>query len=105
MDEGLAGTGEPTILLAAVDWGDSALVRLRGRAIEPVADLKRTIAGKQYGGGQGEKDRKTYADELVGLLRREGPGGACGDRGRARLPEGGDRAPTPRGGPRRSRRK
>jgi len=73
LDEGLAGAGEPTILLAAVDWGDSSLVRLRGRAIEPVADLKRTIAGKQYGGGQGEKDRKTYADELIGLLRREGP--------------------------------
>lgn len=73
LDEGIAGTGEPTILLAAVDWGDSSIVRLRGRAIEPVADLKRTIAGKRYEGGQGEKDRKTYAEELVGLLRREGP--------------------------------
>jgi protein pelota len=73
LEEGLAGTGEPTILLAAVDWGDSSLVRLRGRAIEPVADLRRTIAGKRFEGGQGEKDRKTYSDELVALLRREGP--------------------------------
>ncbi len=73
LDEGMAGTGEPTILLAAVDWGDSSLVRLRGRAIEPVADLKRTISGKRYEGGQGEKDRKAYVEEIVGLLRREGP--------------------------------
>jgi protein pelota len=73
LDEGVAGTGEPTILLAAVDWGDSSLVRLRGRAIEPVADLKRTIAGKRYEGGQGEKDRTAYVEELVTLLRREGP--------------------------------
>jgi protein pelota len=73
LEEGLAGAGEPTILLAAVDWGDSSVLRLRGRAIEPVADLKRTIAGKRYEGGQGEKDRKTYADELIGLIRREGP--------------------------------
>jgi protein pelota len=73
LEEGLAGTGEPTILLAAVDWGDSSLLRLRGRAIEPVADLRRTIAGKRFEGGQGEKDRTTYADELIALLRREGP--------------------------------
>jgi protein pelota len=72
LDEGLAGAGEPTILLAAVDWGDSSLVRIRGRAIEPVADVKRTIAGKRYEGGQGEKDRHAYVEELVDLLRREG---------------------------------
>ncbi|EQD28559.1 translation factor pelota, partial [mine drainage metagenome] len=52
--------------------GDSSIVRVRGRSIEPVADLKRTIAGKRYEGGQGEKDRATYATELVDLLRREG---------------------------------
>jgi protein pelota len=74
LDEGLAGAGEPTILLAAVDWGDSSFVRIRGRAIEPLVDLKRTIAGKRYEGGKGEKDRKSYAEELVGLLRREGAG-------------------------------
>src|SRR5579863_919854 len=28
LDEGLAGRDEPTLLLAAVDWGDSALLRL-----------------------------------------------------------------------------
>jgi protein pelota len=72
LEEGLGGAGEPTILLAAVDWGDSSLLRLRGRAIEPVADVKRTIAGKRYEGGQGEKDRTAYADELLALLRREG---------------------------------
>ena len=74
LDEGLAGANEPTILLAAVDWGDSSFVRLRGRAIEPVADLRRTIAGKRYAGGQGEKDRRVYVDEILEVLRREGAG-------------------------------
>ncbi len=73
LDEGLAGSQEPTILLAAVDWGDSSIVRLRGRAVEPVADLRRTIAGKRYPGGQGEKDRSAYVTEILEVLRREGP--------------------------------
>ncbi len=72
LDEGLQGKGEPTILIAAVDWGDSSLVRVRGRAIEPIVDLRRTIAGKRFEGGQGDKDRTTYVAELVALLRREG---------------------------------
>lgn len=72
LDEGIAGKGDPTIVLAAVDWGDSSIVRLRGRALEPVADLRRTIAGKRYAGGQGEKDRAAYVEELLGVLRREG---------------------------------
>ena len=73
LDEGLAGTGDPTILIASVDWGDSALVRVHGRAVEPVAEVRRTIAGKRYRGGQGEKDRTSYVDELLEILRREGP--------------------------------
>jgi len=73
LDEGLEGKGDPTILVGAVDWGDSSFVRLRGRAIEPIADLRRTIAGKQYKGGQGEKDRAVYVDEILELLRREAP--------------------------------
>ena len=72
LDEGLAGAGDPMIVLAAVDWGDSSIVRLRGRAIEPVADVRRTIAGKRYAGGQGDRDRSAYVEELVGLLVREG---------------------------------
>ena len=72
LDEGIGGKGDPTILIAAVDWGDSSIVRIRGRAIEPVVDLRRTIAGKRYGVGQGEKDRATYVEELLGILRREG---------------------------------
>ncbi len=73
LDEGLAGTGDPSILIASVDWGDSTLVRVHGRAVEPVADIRRTIAGKRYRGGQGEKDRASYVDELLSVLRREGP--------------------------------
>ena len=71
LDEGLASVGEPRILLASVDWGDSTIVRLRGRAIEPVADVHRTLAGKQYGGTQADKDRGTYVEELVALLEKE----------------------------------
>ncbi len=77
LDEGLAGKGDPTILLGAVDWGDSSFVRLRGRAIETVADVRRTIAGKQFDGGQGEKDRRTYLEELVAILTREAPTAAA----------------------------
>jgi protein pelota len=72
LDEGLSRKGEPTILVAAVDWGDSSIVRLRGRAIEPVADLRRTIAGKRFEPGQGARDRGSYRDELVAVLEREG---------------------------------
>jgi len=74
LDEGVQGRGDATILIAAVDWGDSALVRVRGRAIMPVVDLRRTIAGKQFGAGQGEKDRTQYVEELQGLIRREAVG-------------------------------
>jgi protein pelota len=77
LDEGLRGAGDPAIVIAAVDWGDSSIVRVRGRAIEPVADVRRTIAGKRYEGGQGERDRRAYVDELVGLLRREGAGASA----------------------------
>jgi protein pelota len=72
LDEGLRGADDPAIVIAAVDWGDSSIVRVRGRSIEPLADVRRTIAGKQYEGGQGEKDRRAYVEELLGLLRREG---------------------------------
>ena len=72
LEEGLAGKGDPTIVIAAVDWGDSSIVRVRGRAIEPIADVRRSIAGKRYAGGQGEKDRASYVEELETLLRREG---------------------------------
>ncbi|MFZ0891524.1 MAG: hypothetical protein WB778_03465 [Thermoplasmata archaeon] len=74
LEEGLASRGDPTVLIAAVDWGDSSLVRLRGRSVEPIADLRRTIAGKRYPGGQGEKDRTAYVAEVVEVIRHELPG-------------------------------
>ncbi len=73
LEEGLEGRGDATILVAAVDWGDSSIVKVRGRAIEPVADVRRTIAGKRLESGQGEKDRAAYVDELRALLAREAP--------------------------------
>jgi protein pelota len=72
LDEGLEGRGDPTIVIAAVDWGDSSIVRVRGRAVEPVADVRRTIAGKRFEGGQGEKDRSAYLEELRAVVEREG---------------------------------
>ena len=71
LDEGLEHRGDATIVVAAVDWGDSSVLRLRGRAIEPVADVRRTISGKRFESGQGEKDRTAYLEELVGLIARE----------------------------------
>ncbi|MCI4350745.1 MAG: mRNA surveillance protein pelota [Thermoplasmata archaeon] len=72
LDEGMRREGEATILLAAVDWGESTIARARGRVVDAVADVNRTLAGKQFGGEQGDKDRRKYIDELVGLLAREG---------------------------------
>ena len=71
LDEGLAGRGDPTIVIAAVDWGDSSVVRVRGRAIEPLADVRRTLAGKQLERNQAEKDRTAYLEELRELVERE----------------------------------
>ena len=71
LEEGLHARGEPLLVLAAVDWGQSTIVRLQGRTIVPVADLNRTIAGKRYAGTQPERDRSAYVEELLALLRKE----------------------------------
>jgi protein pelota len=71
LEEGLESRGDPTVLIASVDWGDSSIMRLRGRAIEPVADLRRAIAGKRAPAGQAEKDRSAYVGEIVAVLLRE----------------------------------
>ncbi|MCI4330992.1 MAG: hypothetical protein L3K19_04005 [Thermoplasmata archaeon] len=73
IEEGTSAKGEASVLVASVDWGDSSIVRLRGRVVEPVAEVHRTIAGKRYPGGQGEKDRSAYVEELLGLIHRELP--------------------------------
>jgi protein pelota len=77
IEEGTSSKGEASVLVASVDWGDSSIVRMRGRVVEPVADVSRTIAGKRYRGGQGEKDRSAYVEELLGLLTREIPTAAA----------------------------
>ncbi len=76
LEEGLAARDEPRVVIAAVDWGESSIVRGRGRAIEPVADVNRSLAGKRFKGGQGEKDRAAYVEELVPLLAKETEGAA-----------------------------
>ena len=70
---GLAGSGEPRVVVATVDWGESTIVRLRGSSVETVADVRRTLSGKREGTGAAEKDRRSYLEELVGLLRKEVP--------------------------------
>jgi protein pelota len=72
LEEGMRREGEATVLVAAVDWGESTIARARGRVVEGVADVNRTLAGKQFGGDQSDKDRRKYIDELVALLAREG---------------------------------
>jgi protein pelota len=74
LEEGLAGRGEPVLLVACVDWGESSIVRVRGRAIETVADLERTVSGKRERGGVGEKDRASYLAEILHLLEGEAAG-------------------------------
>ncbi len=59
-------------MIASVDWGDSSVVRIRGRAIDPVADVRRTIAGKQFGASGVERDRAAYLDDLCAVVTREG---------------------------------
>jgi protein pelota len=71
LEEGLAGAGEPKLVVATVDWGEATIVRLRGRSVETVADVRRTLAGKRDGGGQAEKDRHAYLEELVGVIAPE----------------------------------
>ena len=77
LEEGLHARGEPRLVLASVDWGESTVVRLIGRSVEPVADVNRTLAGKRFGGSQPEKDRAAYVAELVGLLTKEVPEAAA----------------------------
>lgn len=71
LEEGLASRGDPKVVLAAVDWGESSIVRLRGRSVTPAVDLNRTLSGKRYKGGQAEKDRTQYVAELTEAVLRE----------------------------------
>ena len=68
IEEGRTAADEPVLLLAAVDWGESTLVRLRGRVVQTVAEVNRTLAGKRYGHEGAEKDRSRYRAELAELV-------------------------------------
>jgi protein pelota len=73
LDEGTHHRGDQRIVVASVDWGETTIVRVRDRSIEPVAEVNRSISGKRYREGTGPKDRKAYVAELLGLLERELP--------------------------------
>jgi protein pelota len=71
LEEGRAAHGEPLLVLAAVDWGESAIVRLRGRMVQPVAEVNRSLPGKRFGGEGAEKERRRYLEEVAELLAGE----------------------------------
>jgi protein pelota len=71
LQEGREAAGEPAVLVSSVDWGEATVVRLRGRMVQPVADLRRTLPGKRYGGTGTEKARAEYRDEVAQLLHDE----------------------------------
>ena len=73
LDEGLARRGDPSVLVATVDWGESTVARLRGRAVEIVADVNRSLPGKRYAEARSERAREEYVEELVRLLEAELP--------------------------------
>lgn len=73
LEEGTKARGDPVLLVAAVDWGESSIVRVRGRLVQPVAEVNRSLAGKQYGGDAAEKDRDRYLLEVAAVLHRELP--------------------------------
>jgi protein pelota len=72
IEEGTEARGEPVLLVASVDWGESTLVRLRGRLVQPVAEVNRSLPGKRYGGTAPENERVRYRDEVAGLIAKEG---------------------------------
>jgi protein pelota len=76
LEEGQQAAGEPVVVVASVDWGEATLVRLRGRMVQPIADIRRTLPGKRYGGAGTEKARTEYRDEVATLLIRESEGAA-----------------------------
>ncbi len=77
LEEGLAHRGEPILLVAAVDWGESTVVRLSGRVVQPVAELARTLPGKRFGGAGAETARADYREEVVRFLARLAPEAAA----------------------------
>ena len=76
------------MVITSVDSGDSSVVPIRGRAIEPLANVRRTIAGKQVRDGAGEPDREAYFDDLLAVVVREGASGERPRGVRARVPQG-----------------
>jgi protein pelota len=72
LEEGTSARGESLLVAAAVDWGESTIVRLRGRMVQPVAELLRSLPGKRFGGAGAAKARAAYAEEVAELLATEG---------------------------------
>lgn len=75
LEEGRKGADEPQVLIVCADWGDVAVVRLRGRSLSVVDERSRGAGGKydRVKAGAREKDRETFAQEVVDVIVPELP--------------------------------
>lgn len=73
VDEGVQAKDEPTLVIVCADWGDVAILRLRGRAISTVDEFSRTGGGKddRVKAPAREKDRAGYLDHIIESLKPE----------------------------------
>lgn len=73
IEEGRQGADEPQVLVACVDWGDMAVVRLRGRSFSVVDERTRAVGGKydRVKAGSREKDREVFLEEVLKVLDPE----------------------------------
>lgn len=73
IDEGKRSREDPTLVIACLDWGEGAIVRLRGRSLEVVQELSRRGTGKMFSPGKGrrEKDDQDYLAGVEETLRTE----------------------------------
>jgi protein pelota len=75
LEEGRRGADEPQVLIVAADWGDVAVVRLRGRTLSVVDERSRGAGGKydRVKSGAREKAREDFLQEVVDVVVPELP--------------------------------
>lgn len=73
LDEGKGSQDEPTLIVACLDWGEGAIVRLHGRAMEVVTEITRRGTGKMFylGKGKRERDDEEYLSGFLATLETE----------------------------------
>ncbi|MDE1819732.1 MAG: pelota family protein [Euryarchaeota archaeon] len=73
LDEGKRAVDEPQVLLVCADWGESAVVRLRGRSFGVVDERTRSGSGKydRVRSSSREKDREAFVEEILHVVQPE----------------------------------